>query len=99
MQEQVLVTVNLVQLATAIQELIKVIVIATQELEVAPALAGPQLTVTVNLEPQPPARAMHEQFVIVIVELLASATQLEVRFVLQEMLARAMHEQILVIVN
>ena len=50
-------------------------------------------------EPQPPARAMHEQFVIVIAELLASATQLEAQFVLQEMLVHVMHEQILVIVN
>ena len=39
MQEQVLVTVNLVQLATAIQEPMKVLVIATQELEVAAVLA------------------------------------------------------------
>ena len=50
-------------------------------------------------EQQPPARAMHEQFVIVILELLVSATQLEVRFVLQGMLVHVMRGRILVIVS
>jgi hypothetical protein len=90
--ELALATVNQDLIAYVIQEPQRVLVTATPELAVAAALAELLHHVIVSLEPQPPARATHEQFVIVIQELHVNATQLAAQCAVPARLATVMQE-------